>query len=92
MASDHQVGADTAETCWLCDHERNELCHVHAPRVVEPTVAWAARELVQAPPVWDVVKASALKRLGKPLLIWYGVLLVIGVVTVTVSLLVMRFG
>jgi hypothetical protein len=23
------VGDDTAATCWLCDRERGELCHVH---------------------------------------------------------------
>lgn len=46
----------------------------------------------QPPKVWEVVKASALKRLGKPLLIWYAVLLGIGVVVVLASLLVMRFG
>jgi hypothetical protein len=22
---------DTAASCWLCDHERGELCHVHDP-------------------------------------------------------------
>jgi hypothetical protein len=25
------IGADTAAACWLCDRERGELCHVHAP-------------------------------------------------------------
>jgi hypothetical protein len=25
------IGADTAGNCWLCDRERGELCHVHAP-------------------------------------------------------------
>lgn len=25
------IGADTAAGCWLCDRERGELCHVHAP-------------------------------------------------------------
>jgi tetrahydromethanopterin S-methyltransferase subunit G len=42
--------------------------------------------------VWAVVKASALRRLGRPLLIWYAVVLGIGVVVVLASLLVMRFG
>lgn len=23
------TGADSAATCWLCDRERGELCHVH---------------------------------------------------------------
>jgi hypothetical protein len=45
---------------------------------------------------WDdvsaVVKASAVNRLGKPLLILYAVLAMIGVVVVAASLLVMRFG
>jgi hypothetical protein len=44
------------------------------------------------PSFWKVVKASALKRLGLPLLKAYGVLLVAGVVVVLASLLVMRFS
>ena len=23
------ISSDTSETCWLCDHERGESCHVH---------------------------------------------------------------
>lgn len=46
----------------------------------------------QAPKVWDVVKASALKRLGKPLLLAYLALLIFGVLAIIGSLLVMRFG
>lgn len=23
------LASDTSETCWLCDRERGELCHVH---------------------------------------------------------------
>ena len=42
--------------------------------------------------VWSVVKASALHRLGKPLLVAYALLAVFGLVVVAVSLLVMRFG
>jgi hypothetical protein len=46
-----------------------------------------------APPrIWEVVKASALKRLGKPLLLAYLALLILGALTVLGSLLVMRFG
>lgn len=44
------------------------------------------------PSVWQVVKASALNRLGKPLLLTYLALLVFGVVVVLASLLAMRFG
>jgi hypothetical protein len=46
----------------------------------------------EPPSVWAVVKASALKRLGRPLLIWYAVLLGLGAVVVLASLLAMRFG
>jgi hypothetical protein len=36
----------TSETCWLCDRERGELCHVHEPLVEDddsdsPEIAWA---------------------------------------------------
>jgi hypothetical protein len=48
--------------------------------------------LTEPPTVWAVVKASALRRIGRPLLVWYVVLLGIGVVVVLTSLLVMRFG
>lgn len=41
---------------------------------------------------WSVVKASALHRLGKPLLLTYLALLVFGVVVVLVSVAWMRFG
>lgn len=45
----------------------------------------------QVPSFWAVVKASALRRLGRPLLIWYAALLGFAVVIVLASLLVMRF-
>ena len=41
---------------------------------------------------WEVTKASALHRLGKPLLLTYLALLVFGVLVVLGSLLVMWFG
>ncbi len=44
------------------------------------------------PSVWAVIKASALSRLGRPLLLTYLALLVFGVLVVLGSLLVMRFG
>jgi hypothetical protein len=40
--------------------------------------------------VGAVVKASVLRRLGKPLLRWYAVLLVIGVIVVGASVFVMH--
>lgn len=46
----------------------------------------------EPPSVWAVVKASALRRLGKPLLLAYLMLLVLGVLAVVVSLLLMRLG
>jgi len=41
------IGSDTSETCWLCDRERGELCHVHerleqADDDVLPDVVWTA--------------------------------------------------
>lgn len=42
--------------------------------------------------VWAVVKASALKRIGKPLLVLYAGLAVFGLVAVALSILAMRFG
>jgi len=44
------------------------------------------------PSVWAVVKMSALRRLGKPLLWTYLVLLVLGVLVVAASLVLMRVG
>jgi hypothetical protein len=44
----------------------------------------------EPPSVWAIVKASALRRLGKPLLWAYLVLLVFGVVAVAASLVLMR--
>jgi hypothetical protein len=41
---------------------------------------------------WTVIKASALHRLGKPLLLTYLALLVFGVVVVLGSVAWMRFG
>lgn len=45
----------------------------------------------QPPKVWDVVKASALKRLGKPLLLTYLGLFIFGVAVVLGSLAWMRW-
>ena len=42
--------------------------------------------------VWGAVNESALRRLGKPLLLAYLVLLVVGIVVVGASLLWMRSG
>lgn len=42
--------------------------------------------------VWAVVEASALKRLGKRLLVLYAALFVFGLVVVAVSIFVMRVG
>jgi hypothetical protein len=44
------------------------------------------------PSVWAVVKASAVNRLGRSLLIWYALLLGLGALVVLASLLAMRFG
>lgn len=41
---------------------------------------------------WTVIKASALHRLGKPLLLTYLGLLVFGVLVVLGSVALMRFG
>ncbi len=41
--------------------------------------------------VWEVVKASAERRLGGPLLLMYLVLAIARAVTVAVSLLAMRY-
>jgi len=41
---------------------------------------------------WEVVKASALRRLGKPLLLMYLALLVFGVPIVLGSVALMRFA
>ncbi|MGO9837776.1 MAG: hypothetical protein ACLP1X_26610 [Polyangiaceae bacterium] len=43
------------------------------------------------PDVWAVIKASAERRLGKPLLKAYVFLAVFGIVVVAVAVLVMRF-
>jgi hypothetical protein len=42
--------------------------------------------------VWNVVRASALRRLGKPLLVLYALLAILGLVVVVVSVFVMRFS
>jgi hypothetical protein len=39
------IGSDTSETCWLCDRDRGELCHVHERRERDeerdqPEVVW----------------------------------------------------
>ncbi len=49
------------------------------------------RAAVGWPDVWAVIKASAERRLGKPLLKAYVFLAVFGIVVVAVALLVMRF-
>lgn len=39
------MGTKTAESCWLCDRERGELCHVHEqldPK--EPETVWIQAE------------------------------------------------
>lgn len=50
------------------------------------------REPVGWHDVWVVVKESALRRLGKPLVILHATLAAVGVLVVAISLLVMRFG
>jgi len=49
------------------------------------------RTSVGCPDVWAVIKASAEKRLGKPLLKAYFLLAVFGIVVIAVAFLVMRF-
>lgn len=49
-----------------------------------PTVGW--RDIA------NVVKASAVKRLGMPLLKLYAVIALIGIITITASLVAMRLG
>jgi hypothetical protein len=49
------------------------------------------RTAVRWPDVWAVIKASAEKRLGKPLLKAYFFLAVFGIVVIAVALLIMRF-
>jgi len=46
---DSEPGYDTADSCWLCDRERGELCHVHDPvmrearrRLRRPQGRWRA--------------------------------------------------
>ena len=46
----------------------------------------------QPPTVWQTVKRSALTRLGKPLLLAYLALAILGAIGVLVSLAWMRFG
>ena len=48
-----------------------------------PTVGWRD--------VWAVVKASAVRRLGKSLLLAYLVLALVGIAVVAVSVVVMHF-
>jgi hypothetical protein len=48
------------------------------------------RTAVGWPDLWAVIKASAERRLGKPLLKAYLLLAVFGIVVVAVALLVMR--
>ena len=41
----YPLATDTSETCWLCDRERGELCHVHEQHGDErddPEVVWTA--------------------------------------------------
>jgi hypothetical protein len=49
------------------------------------------RAAVAWPDVWAVIKASAERRLGKPLLKAYFFLAVFGILVVAVAILVMRF-
>jgi hypothetical protein len=42
--------------------------------------------------VWGVVKASALHRLGKPILVWYAALFAFGLIVVAASVVAMRCG
>lgn len=44
------------------------------------------------PSFWSVVKASAVRRLGVPLLKAYVTLLVLGILVVLVSIVLMRFS
>jgi hypothetical protein len=32
-------GSGTAATCWLCNHETGELCHIHDPEFVRMRAA-----------------------------------------------------
>jgi hypothetical protein len=49
------------------------------------------RAAVGWPDAWAVIKASAERRLGKPLLTAYFFLAVFGIMVVVVSMVVMRF-
>jgi len=49
------------------------------------------RAAVGWPDVWAVIKASAERRLGKPLLEAYFFVAVFGILVVAVALVVMRF-
>jgi hypothetical protein len=46
------LAVDTRETCWLCDRERGELCHVHEP--LEPDDERDAPDVV-----WTVAPVEA---------------------------------
>jgi hypothetical protein len=44
----YRLGDDSRATCWLCDRERGELCHIHerldtpdSEGQPEPDVAWS---------------------------------------------------
>lgn len=41
--NENEIAADTASTCWLCDPESGELCHVH-DKVDAPPLAWVRHE------------------------------------------------
>jgi hypothetical protein len=43
-------------------------------------------------PILSVIKASAMRRLGKPLLLTYAGLAIFGVLVVVLSIVAMRFG
>ena len=63
------------------------------PSVVEGSIGSAVdiRATVGWQDVWAVVKASAQRRLGKPLLVAYLVLALVGLTVVAVSIAVMHF-
>lgn len=65
------------------------MAAAHVQRLAQTELTLTEPELQS---VCAVVKASALRRLGRPLLVWYAVLLALGAVVVLASLLVMRFG
>src|SRR5262249_42477594 len=78
----HPFGCPRSPTSKRCSRGR-EAVFYDRPMNQERPVGWID--------VWNVVKASAVRRLGKPLLVLYALLAVFGLVVVG-SMLVMRFG